>query len=161
MATIEALNAAGVKFLLQEYIEGADQGDVRILLLNGEPVGAMKRVPGTDDHRSNVSAGGSVQKHSGVREAVTRGDYALQSRTPCKYEFCFAQQQVHNCITVDRIKRQELEWERKETSFVMQRICRWRPGMVIEFKYLRKCCERSGQGGRDRPPGMVRFGGVM
>ena len=50
--------------ILQEYIEGADQGDVRILLLNGEPVGAMKRVPGTDDHRSNVSAGGSVQKHS-------------------------------------------------------------------------------------------------
>jgi glutathione synthase len=50
--------------ILQDYIEGADQGDVRILLLNGEPVGAMKRVPGTDDHRSNVSAGGSVQKHT-------------------------------------------------------------------------------------------------
>jgi len=50
--------------ILQDYIEGADQGDVRILLLNGEPVGAMKRVPGTDDHRSNVSAGGSIAKHS-------------------------------------------------------------------------------------------------
>ncbi|MEK6153741.1 glutathione synthase [Flavobacteriaceae bacterium 3-367] len=49
--------------ILQEYIEGADQGDVRILLLNGEPIGAMKRVPGSDDHRSNVSAGGSVAKH--------------------------------------------------------------------------------------------------
>ena len=31
--------------ILQEYIEGADEGDVRILLLNGEPIGAMKRVP--------------------------------------------------------------------------------------------------------------------
>ena len=50
--------------ILQDYIEGADEGDVRILLLNGEPVGAMKRVPGKDDHRSNVTAGGSVQKHS-------------------------------------------------------------------------------------------------
>jgi len=50
--------------ILQDYIEGADQGDVRVLLLNGEPVGAMKRVPGSDDHRSNVSAGGSVQKHT-------------------------------------------------------------------------------------------------
>ncbi|MEZ4797876.1 MAG: glutathione synthase [Flavobacteriaceae bacterium] len=50
--------------ILQDYIEGADKGDVRILLLNGEPVGAMKRVPGSDDHRSNVSAGGSVQKHT-------------------------------------------------------------------------------------------------
>jgi len=50
--------------ILQDYIEGADQGDVRILLLNGEPVGAMKRVPGKEDHRSNVSAGGSIAKHS-------------------------------------------------------------------------------------------------
>ncbi len=50
--------------ILQDYIEGADQGDVRILLLNGEPIGTMRRIPGTDDHRSNVSAGGSVAKHS-------------------------------------------------------------------------------------------------
>ena len=50
--------------ILQEYIEGADQGDVRILLLNGEPIGAMRRIPGSDDHRSNVSAGGSVAKHT-------------------------------------------------------------------------------------------------
>jgi glutathione synthase len=58
--------------ILQDYIEGADQGDVRILLLNGEPVGAMKRVPGTDDHRSNVSAGGSIQKH-----VLTKAEKAL------------------------------------------------------------------------------------
>lgn len=50
--------------ILQDYIEGADQGDVRILLLNGESIGAMKRVPGVDDHRSNVSAGGSIAKHT-------------------------------------------------------------------------------------------------
>ena len=49
--------------ILQEYIEGADKGDVRILLLNGKPIGAMKRVPGDDDHRSNVTAGGQVVKH--------------------------------------------------------------------------------------------------
>jgi glutathione synthase len=54
--------------ILQEYIEGADKGDVRILLLNGEPIGAMKRIPGTDDHRSNVSAGGSVARHTLSRQ---------------------------------------------------------------------------------------------
>ena len=54
--------------ILQDYIEGADKGDVRILLLNGEPVGAMRRVPGSGDHRSNVSAGGSVQKHALTKE---------------------------------------------------------------------------------------------
>ncbi len=50
--------------ILQEYIEGADQGDVRILMLNGKPIGTMRRVPGEEDHRSNVSAGGTVEKHS-------------------------------------------------------------------------------------------------
>jgi len=58
--------------ILQDYIEGADQGDVRILILNGEPVGAMKRIPGTDDHRSNVSAGGSIAKHT-----LTKAEKAL------------------------------------------------------------------------------------
>lgn len=50
--------------ILQDYINGADQGDVRILMLNGQPIGAMKRVPGEEDHRSNVSAGGTVIKHT-------------------------------------------------------------------------------------------------
>ena len=50
--------------ILQDYIEGAEMGDVRILLLNGLPIGAMRRVPGEEDHRSNVTAGGRVEKHS-------------------------------------------------------------------------------------------------
>jgi glutathione synthase len=54
--------------ILQEYIEGAEKGDIRILLLNGEPIGAMKRVPGSDDHRSNVAAGGTVARHSLSKE---------------------------------------------------------------------------------------------
>lgn len=54
--------------ILQDYIEGAEKGDVRILILNGEPIGAMRRVPGSDDHRSNVSAGGSVAKHQLSKE---------------------------------------------------------------------------------------------
>ncbi|HAQ69757.1 MAG TPA: glutathione synthase [Flavobacteriales bacterium] len=49
--------------ILQEYIEGADEGDVRILMLNGKPIGAMKRVPSADEVRSNVHAGGTAIKH--------------------------------------------------------------------------------------------------
>ena len=49
--------------ILQEYVEGADEGDVRILMLNGEAIGAMKRVPAKGDVRSNVHAGGTVVKH--------------------------------------------------------------------------------------------------
>ncbi len=58
--------------ILQEYIEGAEKGDIRILLLNGEPIGAMRRIPGQGDHRSNVSAGGSVAKHT-----LTKSEKAL------------------------------------------------------------------------------------
>ena len=54
----------GNYIILQEYVEGADQGDVRILMLNGEAIGAMKRVPANGDVRSNVHAGGSVVKHA-------------------------------------------------------------------------------------------------
>ncbi|MFV0248803.1 MAG: glutathione synthase [Tenacibaculum sp.] len=49
--------------ILQEYVEGADKGDVRVLLLNGAPIGAIKRIPGDKDHRSNLTAGGRVERH--------------------------------------------------------------------------------------------------
>jgi glutathione synthase len=54
--------------IMQEYIEGADQGDVRILMLNGEPIGAMKRVPSGKDIRSNIHAGGKEVKHTLTKE---------------------------------------------------------------------------------------------
>ncbi|WP_299694393.1 glutathione synthase [uncultured Vibrio sp.] len=54
--------------ILQDYIEGAEEGDKRILMLNGEPIGAMRRVPAQDDIRSNVHAGGTVVKHSITKE---------------------------------------------------------------------------------------------
>jgi glutathione synthase len=49
--------------IIQDYIEGADQGDVRVLMLNGEPIGAMKRIPDKEDMRSNIHAGGTVARH--------------------------------------------------------------------------------------------------
>lgn len=54
--------------IMQEYVEGADQGDVRILLLNGEPIGAMRRVPSGKDIRSNIHAGGKEVKHVLTKE---------------------------------------------------------------------------------------------
>jgi glutathione synthase len=50
--------------IVQEFVEGAEKGDVRVLMLNGNPIGAFKRVPAQGDHRSNLSAGGSMEKHS-------------------------------------------------------------------------------------------------
>lgn len=50
--------------ILQEYVEGAEQGDIRVLMLHGEPIGAMRRIPAEGDARSNISAGGTVAKHT-------------------------------------------------------------------------------------------------
>jgi len=50
--------------MVQEYLEDTtSEGDVRILLLNGEIIGAMKRVPKKGEFRTNVHAGGRVHKH--------------------------------------------------------------------------------------------------
>jgi len=54
--------------ILQEYAEGAEEGDVRILMLNGEPIGAMRRVPAKDEVRSNIHAGGTAVKHNLTRQ---------------------------------------------------------------------------------------------
>ncbi|NBC81897.1 MAG: glutathione synthase [Bacteroidetes bacterium] len=50
--------------ILQDYVEGAEKGDVRVLMLNGEPIGAYRRVPADDDVRSNIHAGGNAVKHN-------------------------------------------------------------------------------------------------
>ena len=50
--------------ILQDYVKCAQTGDVRVLMLHGEPIGAYRRVPPADDVRSNIKAGGSAVKHS-------------------------------------------------------------------------------------------------
>lgn len=48
--------------ILQQYVPESTQGDKRILLLNGEILGAVLRVHGQGEHRNNFYAGGSAQK---------------------------------------------------------------------------------------------------
>jgi glutathione synthase len=49
--------------IIQEYIESATEGDVRCLMLNGEILGAYKRVPADNEIRANLHAGGHAVKH--------------------------------------------------------------------------------------------------
>jgi glutathione synthase len=57
--------------MVQEYLENAkSDGDVRILLLNGEVIGAMKRMPRKGDFRTNVHAGGRVYQHDVTAEEI-------------------------------------------------------------------------------------------
>ncbi len=49
-----------VPIMAQEYLPAAQQGDKRILLLEGHPIGAVNRIPGQGDFRGNIAAGGHV-----------------------------------------------------------------------------------------------------
>ena len=44
--------------ILQAFVPAADEGDKRILLLNGAPLGAVLRRHAADDHRNNFFSGG-------------------------------------------------------------------------------------------------------
>ncbi|RMH67781.1 MAG: glutathione synthase [Cyanobacteria bacterium J003] len=46
--------------MLQEYLPAAKDGDKRIILLNGQPIGAVNRIPTGDEFRGNMAAGGRV-----------------------------------------------------------------------------------------------------
>jgi glutathione synthase len=46
----------------QEFLPAVRQGDKRVILVDGEPVGAVLRVPRADDVRSNLHVGGSAVK---------------------------------------------------------------------------------------------------
>ena len=50
-------------FIAQRYLKDVRKGDKRIILIDGEPVGAINRVPAEGDARSNMHVGG-VAEHA-------------------------------------------------------------------------------------------------
>lgn len=61
-SAMELLSSSYKKpIILQKFIKNARRGDKRILLLGGEPLGAVLRVPQGVDHRANFHAGGQPQ----------------------------------------------------------------------------------------------------
>lgn len=48
--------------MVQTYLPEAKLGDKRIILLNGEPLGAINRVPAGREFRGNMAVGGIVEK---------------------------------------------------------------------------------------------------
>jgi glutathione synthase len=60
-AAVDLLTEDGKRpALVQEYLPAAREGDKRVILLGGEAIGAVLRVPKGNDHRANMHVGGSV-----------------------------------------------------------------------------------------------------
>ena len=51
-----------VPIMVQTYLPAAKEGDKRIILLDGEPIGAVNRVSTGSEFRNNMAAGGTVAK---------------------------------------------------------------------------------------------------
>ncbi len=49
-----------VPVMVQTYLPQAKEGDKRIILLNGEPIGALNRLSSGTDFRNNMATGGTV-----------------------------------------------------------------------------------------------------
>jgi len=62
-ALVELFNASWVEpFMVQAFIPAVSEGDKRIVLVDGEVAGAINRVPGKGEIRSNLAVGGSAVK---------------------------------------------------------------------------------------------------
>lgn len=62
-ALLESSTNFGREFIMaQRYLPEIKEGDKRIILLNGELIGAVSRVPQDDEHRGNIHIGGVAWK---------------------------------------------------------------------------------------------------
>lgn len=85
IATIETLNAAGVKFILQEYIEEAKGADVRAIVVDGVVVASMRRQCKLGDFRSNLHRGGTSEK---IELSRTEENIAIKAAKVMNLGFC-------------------------------------------------------------------------
>ena len=85
LSTIETLKTAGVKFLLQEYIEESKGTDLRVIVVDGKVVSAMKRQSKEGDFRSNLHRGGSSAK---INLSYEEENIALRAAKAMKLGVC-------------------------------------------------------------------------
>ena len=75
-ALCETLTENGkTPIICQKYLAAAKQGDKRILLCDGEPLGAVLRMHSKTDHRNNFFAGGQAEKTQ-----ITEHDFKIIER---------------------------------------------------------------------------------
>lgn len=72
-AIIETITREGRRYVMvQQFLPEAAEGDKRILVVDGEPYGAILRVPKSGELRGNIHVGGRV-----VKSEITAGERAI------------------------------------------------------------------------------------
>ena len=67
-SVLDAFYGMDVNLLVQEYIEEAGGADIRVFIVGGKIIGAMKRQGAEGDFRSNLHQGGSAVAHTLTRK---------------------------------------------------------------------------------------------
>ena len=91
---------ARVTRVVQEFVHGAEQGDVRVTLIDGRVlqadgrVAAVGRVPGGSDFRSNLHAGGQCSRRKSHSRHADRdrrdfADASARGSAPRRRRFCW------------------------------------------------------------------------
>lgn len=63
LAEVMSARRPSSRWLVQQYLPSAASGDVRVLVVDGETVASMRRVPQPGSYRANLHANGSAQPH--------------------------------------------------------------------------------------------------
>jgi glutathione synthase len=72
---IEISTQGRTPIMVQEYLPAAKDGDKRVILLNGEPIGAVNRVPTGSEFRGNMAVGGQA-----VKAEITERDRQISAQ---------------------------------------------------------------------------------
>jgi glutathione synthase len=72
---IEISTQGKTPIMVQAYLPAAKDGDKRVILLNGEPIGAVNRVPTGSEFRGNMAVGGQA-----VKAEVTERDRQISTQ---------------------------------------------------------------------------------
>jgi ribosomal protein S6--L-glutamate ligase len=80
-SVIEAFNGLHARVILQEYIKEAKGADIRVLVVDGQVIGAMKRQGKVGEFRSNLHRGGKAtlvqlsdeEENTAIKAARTLG----------------------------------------------------------------------------------------
>ncbi len=78
-SVLDAFYGMDVNLLVQEFIEEAGGADIRVLVVDGQVVGAMKRQGAEGDFRSNLHQGGSATAHKLSRKEKSTALAAAKS----------------------------------------------------------------------------------
>jgi glutathione synthase len=72
---IEISTQGRTPIMVQAYLPAAKDGDKRVILLNGEPIGAVNRVPTGSEFRGNMAVGGQA-----VQAEITERDRQISAQ---------------------------------------------------------------------------------